>query len=356
MPLEEISLKSNIKNYKVFFAENSGFLDELLEMPDTFFIIDNKVWELYGNELLEDIAGKDHIVLPINEENKTIKTAEFIYGQIIGRSAKKNINIISIGGGITQDVTGFAASTLYRGVNWIFVPTTLLAQADSCIGAKTSLNFKHFKNLIGTFFPPAKIYIYTPFLKTQSQVDYFSGVGEIAKLHLMGGRKFSNDLISSTEAINKKDEKFLLKIIKNSLLIKKSYIEEDEFDKGHRNLLNFGHCFGHAIEAATDFEVPHGQAVVLGIILAGRVALSRGLLKEADEKFIRENILLPFLKIKINEIKFDLDKTVEAFSRDKKRVGSNLPLVMMIDDFKMIIVNDLTVSEARRTLNYIKDI
>ena len=128
---------------------------------------------------------------------------------------RKNMNLISIGGGITQDITGFVASSLYRGINWIFVPTTLLAQVDSCIGAKTSLNFNHYKNLVGTFYPPSEIHIYPEFLKTLTKEDFYSGVGEMAKLHLMNGEEDTKIFVNSLDKIDKLDNQTLLERTQN---------------------------------------------------------------------------------------------------------------------------------------------
>ena len=155
---------------------------------------------------LTKFRNTETIVLPISEERKNLDTVQELYDQLITRPAKRNLTLISFGGGILQDITGFAASTIYRGVNWIFVPTTLLAQADSCIGSKTSLNYKNFKNLIGTFFPPISIYIYPTFITTQLDSDFYSGIGEVVKLHLMGGDKHYHELAQYFSTLLKRNE------------------------------------------------------------------------------------------------------------------------------------------------------
>ena len=144
-------------------------------------------------------------MLPVREERKTLETVQELYGHFLGRSAKRNMTLISIGGGILQDISGFAASTLYRGINWVFVPTTLLAQADSCIGSKTSLNYQGYKNLLGTFYPPNEVYIYMPFLATQAELDFYSGLGEVVKLHLMGGAERTRELIALLLIFDRRD-------------------------------------------------------------------------------------------------------------------------------------------------------
>lgn len=353
MCLENLTIKSNIKNYIVHFEKDKNFLEKLVNSENTIFIIDKNVYNLHKSNILADIPQDKSIFLDISEEMKNIETACFLYEKIMQFSPRKNLTIISIGGGITQDVTGFVASSLYRGVNWFFVPTTLLAQVDSCIGAKTSLNFKHYKNLVGTFYPPSEIFIYPEFLKTLKREDFYSGVGEMAKLHLMNGEDATKNFVKDLSLIDKLDETTLLKYTQNCLKIKKSYIENDEFDTGKRNMLNYGHCFGHAIESSTNFEISHGQAVVLGMILANKEAKKRGILSEKNEVYIYNNVLKPILIVKIPQI--DVSKTISAMRQDKKNLGKGLALVMLKDNYEMIKITDLQEDEARELLENVKN-
>ncbi len=344
-----VEIKSNIKTYKAFFEKNDTFLKDLSELENSVFVIDENVYNLHKNGCLKYIPTEKIIQLEISEEKKNINTVCELYEKIMKFAPRKNLNLVSIGGGITQDLTGFVASTLYRGVNWIFVPTTLLAQVDSCIGAKTSLNFEHYKNLVGTFYPPSKIYIYPEFLNTLTRDDFYSGVGEMAKLHLMNGEDDTKIFVENLSLIDKKDGEILLERTKNCLNIKKSYIEDDEFDTGKRNMLNYGHCFGHAIESSTDFAISHGQAVVLGMILANKMAVKQGLLLPINEKFIYENVLKPVFVVNVPEI--DVEKTVDAMKQDKKNLGNGLALVMLTDGYKMVKITDLTEHEAKEVLS-----
>lgn len=353
MCLENLTIKSNIKNYIVHFEKDKNFLENLVKRENTIFIIDKNVYNLHKSNILANIPQDKSIFLDISEEMKNIETACFLYEKIMQFSPRKNLTIISIGGGITQDVTGFVASSLYRGVNWFFVPTTLLAQVDSCIGAKTSLNFKHYKNLVGTFYPPSEIFIYPEFLKTLKREDFYSGVGEMAKLHLMNGEDATKNFVKDLSLIDKLDETTLLKYTQNCLKIKKSYIENDEFDSGKRNMLNYGHCFGHAIESSTNFEISHGQAVVLGMILANKEAKKRGILSEKNEEYIYNNVLKPILIVKIPQI--DVSKTISAMRQDKKNLGKGLALVMLKDNYEMIKITDLQEDEARELLENVKN-
>ena len=146
--MQVINVKSAVRNYAVNFVDSTSYIKKLREIPSRFFVIDENVWRIYGDKLFANMDPHELLVLPIHEDKKNIESVMEIYDALMSRAAKRNMTLISIGGGITQDITGFAASTLYRGINWIFVPTTLLAQADSCIGSKTSLNYRRYKNLM----------------------------------------------------------------------------------------------------------------------------------------------------------------------------------------------------------------
>lgn len=345
-----IKFSSKLRDYDVHFVDTTDFLSQFQRFAQRCFVVDENLWKLHSNGALRALANEELIVLPIDEERKSLEMVQELYDRLIERAAKRNMTMVSIGGGILQDITGFVASTLYRGINWIFVPSTLLAQADSCVGSKTSLNYKGFKNLIGTFYPPSEVYIYTPFLTTQSDADYFSGLGEVVKLHLMGGTVETEDLLALLPAIIKREPAAVLQAVRNSLLVKQSYIADDEFDTGRRNLLNFGHCFGHAIESTSRFAVPHGQAVVMGMVLANIVAHERKLLSRDLLDFVAEKLLKPALVVPARPSYLEPQAIIEAMKKDKKRTGAKLPLIMMKDRYEMIKVDDLLESEVERAL------
>ncbi len=234
--------------------------------------------------------------------------------------------------------------------SWIFTPTTLLAQADSCIGSKTSLNFRGFKNLLGTFYPPERIHIYPPFLETQSIEDYTSGLGEVIKLHLMGGERLYHRLAELLPDLQSRSPSALPAAIRTSLEIKLDYISGDEFDRGRRNLLNFGHDFGHALEGISAFRVPHGQAVVFGMLAANIVSRNRSLLTQHLEREIADALLIPALVVRPRAGDLSSEQFIEALGKDKKRTGSQLALVMMLDGFEFQRVNDLRSDEVGAAL------
>lgn len=348
-----IEIKSRLKNYQVATTRPGSLNQTLVETEPAVIIADRKVWNFYQKTMFRDIPPEKVLLLDANEESKTLRSVEKIFDFLTSRSARKNMVVISVGGGIIQDITGFAASTIYRGVRWVYFPTTLLAMADSCIGAKTSLNFGKFKNLVGTFFAPSEVHICLDFLASLPEMDFASGVGEIAKLHLLGTSADASNYRDQMGALLKKDPDTLSAVIQRSLEIKKSFIEEDEFDTGVRNLLNYGHCFGHAIESATQFRIPHGLAVVEGMVLANHVARQRHKIAPSLEASIRENVLNPLIEANptILKEKWGSPEIVAGLKKDKKRTTADLPLVMLTDA-GAVRVSDMQESEAAEAVSW----
>lgn len=354
----QIDIHSKIKDYTLSFTENFDFLEDLSKYIPRIVIIDENVFGCYRHILIKHFKEDEIVKFQASEENKSIRAVLSLCDKVMSFSAKKNMTIISIGGGITQDVTGFLSSILYRGINWVFIPTTLLAQSDSCMGSKTSLNHEHFKNLLGSFYPPSRVYIDVHFTKTLSDMDFYSGIGEIVKLHLMGGLNNINSIIDKIQVISQNRDNYgvLLELVKNSLAIKYSYIKDDEFDTGRRNLLNYGHCFGHALEASSDYKVPHGTAVVIGIIFANVIAEKRGQLDGSVAYGLQEKLLLHCIKCPLDKSYFDRSIILSAMKMDKKRVGNGLPLIILHDSLELSKLIDVTSDELFYGIDRLLDI
>lgn len=352
----KLTINSNIRDYDVYFENSLDFIDQFNEINNSVIIIDRNVYNLY-NSSFKNFNLENILLFDALEENKTYEHVAKIYDFLISKSAKRNLTIISIGGGITQDITGFVASTLYRGVNWVFVPTTFLAMTDSCIGSKTSLNYGKYKNLIGSFYPPQKIYISTEFLTTLTKLDFYSGIGETIKFQLMKEKypkDFSEVIHSVNEVINNKS--YRLKIIHENMNIKLGYMKGDEFDLGRRNLLNYGHCFGHALETSSDYFVPHGIAVTIGIVFANTIAMKRNLISKETFEFLNENLLVQNIPLKLEEKHLDATVLLNAMKNDKKRINQYLTVVIPAQEFRIIKVDDVTDSEFFSALNNIKQV
>jgi 3-dehydroquinate synthase len=338
-----LRIASRIHDYELNFEPDSSFVAGLAAIPSAHYVVDQNVWRIHRAGALASLDPERTLIFEATESEKTFAGATRVFEAMLSGAAKRNATIVSIGGGIVQDVTGFAASTLYRGVRWIFVPTTLLAQADSCIGSKTSLNYGGFKNLLGTYYPPHQVHLCTAFLDSLVKADFFSGLGEVIKLHLMGGEEAISRLAASLPAIKDRRPEALLSVIRSSLEVKMSYFVGDEFDSGRRNLLNYGHCFGHALEATSDFAIPHGQAVLAGILFANRVASRRGILSPATVRRWEESLLLPNLLVRPQAAQLDVPALFEAMKKDKKRTGQGLPLIVMKDGGEMEKLDDLSL-------------
>ncbi len=348
-------IHSSIHDYEIYFESNFSFLKQLLETKEAVFIIDKNIFNLYQSHFSAIANAENVLVLDAIEENKTLAASETIFDKIISLKPTKKTKIISFGGGITQDVSGFVASTFYRGLTWIYVPTTLLAQSDSCMGSKTSLNYKSYKNILGTFFPPHQIYICPEFTNTLTEEDFYSGMGEIVKLHTMGGSETLHQLITQLPQIHHRDIYTILKATQSSLDIKWTYMDGDEFDQGKRNLLNYGHEFGHAIETATQYKIPHGQAIIIGMIMANYVSYTKKLITKSTLDKI-EKVFFELLKTDVSILKpvASID-IINPMKQDKKRIGNKLPLIMMDENYTFIKILDLTEEEAVIAIDYFKN-
>jgi 3-dehydroquinate synthase len=314
-----------------------------------FYFVDENVYRIYEKSLKNFIGNDYFLVIEALEENKEYKNLANYYKELIINNFNRNDILITIGGGILQDISGFIASTLYRGIKWIFLPTTLLAQADSCIGSKTSINFENSKNMIGSFYPPDAVFIDIDFCKTLTNEYFNSGLGEIIKFHLMYDENKYRLLCKYLESDELRQGESFKEIIWSTLQIKKSYFEEDEFDKGKRNLLNYGHCFGHALESASNFAICHGEAVLIGMGFANLLSLKRGIMtKEKYDKF--EKIFKKYYP-RFDLSKVSIDKIISYLKQDKKRISEKITMILSKDIGKQLKFDDIKEEEIIKTFN-----
>lgn len=335
---KDFSVSSFRGDYSVAFSAWQAQLKREISDGDVA-IIDANVVKLYPM-VMSSLEQNKIILINPDETVKSYASIGTIIEEVIASGFSKNNRLIAIGGGITQDVTSFAASILYRGVDWIFFPTNLATQADSCIGSKTSVNLGVYKNQLGGFHPPRKIFIDFEFCNTLTPIDICAGLGEMMHYFLVDGEIELSSFIHTIEDA-KVNKRTLASLVVKSLLIKKSMIEIDEFDTGPRNVFNYGHTFGHAIEAATDYGVPHGIAVAYGMDLANILSVKAGLI----DMQLRNKIRLMLRAISSIKDLPPIDKTryFEAMSRDKKNVGQETKVILtrgLGDMFKTTIVLD----------------
>ena len=324
---EKLNIQSHKGVYSVFFDNQLLTNAGQLLVGEPHFLIDANVARLYADQLRSVLDHKNTVVIEATEANKSIERIIPIFELLVANSVRRDHTLIAIGGGIIQDITCFIASTLLRGMTWKFVPTTLLAQADSCIGSKSSINLGKTKNILGTFNPPNEIFVCADFLDTLEDKDIRSGIGEILKVHAIDSAAAYDRLTTDYDALQT-DRNVLLSYIRHALLIKQRFIEVDEFDRGVRNIFNYGHSFGHAIEAATDFGVPHGIAVTMGMDMANRIAVLRGLLPE--QHYLRMHPVLHKNYVPFANTPIPLDDMLSALMKDKKNTSSKLVLIFPV--------------------------
>ena len=268
-----------------------------------------------------------------SEKNKNQSSVNKILDILLSKNFSRNDCLISIGGGITGDISGFAASQFKRGLKFVNIPTTLLSQVDSSVGGKTGVNTKYGKNLIGSFYQPNLVISDTLMLKTLPKREIICGYGEILKHSLIASKNFYNFLIKNNNKILNLSSPFIEKAIYESCKIKKHIVEKDENEKGLRKILNFGHTFAHAYEAALGYskKLNHGEAVILGIKTALSFSLKKNLIKKNECNSIINHISntnLPFNITKYFNIK-DLNKILFFIAKDKKNNSDKINLVLL---------------------------
>lgn len=288
-------------------------------------IIDAKVAGLYKGILSQALNGSSVLPIEASEENKSLEKIPGYITSLSEQGVKRGDVLVAIGGGIIGDITAFIAAVLFRGVAWCFYPTTLLAQSDSCIGSKSSINVSGYKNQVGTFTPPERIHIATDVLETLSDADFCSGLGEIIKVHLIAGWE-DFGWIEKNYDLLKRDRTILVKAIRRSLEIKKELIEKDEFDQKERLILNYGHSFGHAIESATHYKIPHGIAVTIGLDMANFLSREFGFITEDTYQRIRPLLRKNYTGFSKGEIPFD--RFLTSIAKDKKNIERDVSLIL----------------------------
>ena len=329
------SIEVNNEEYSIVFSRSIKEISKLLNIKDilknrSYFIIDENVYKYHKEDidfLIENNTFNKPLILHISENEKNYNTIEKIYTYLIENNCTREGTLISIGGGVLGDLVGMASATFMRGIKYINIPTTIISQTDSSIGGKVAYNFKHFKNAIGAFYNPYMVIINVEFLKTLPKRQFNNGIGEVIKYILIDKNQNLFEFFSLNKLkIKEKDSNILEELIRRCLLIKKSYVEEDFRDKGLRNILNFGHTIGHGIESDSDYNILHGEAVALGILVA--LNLSKKLYNKQFKfykeikSFIKYFNLLTNYKIK-NTAYF-----IEAIKKDKKN-DENIRFVLL---------------------------
>ena len=303
--------------------------EKSMSVEKIFVITDETVDGIYSNTIEESLKKsefeiKKYIISP-GETSKNILTLAGIYSEMSDFSMTRSDMIIALGGGVVGDLAGFAASTYLRGIEYIQIPTTLLAQVDSSVGGKTAIDISQGKNLVGSFYNPFLVLIDTTVLKTLDTRELTSGMAEVIKYALIKDRKMY-DLLMEIESKSQLFDK-LNEIVYRCCSIKKEIVESDQFDKGERMILNFGHTIGHAIESYYKFrKYLHGEAVAMGMLRVSEIAFRKGIVGEETVKDIK-NILSRFGLA--NKDSVSNKELIKYIKNDKKKFGDMMKVVVV---------------------------
>lgn len=334
-----VNIKSEEKSYPIFIEnEEISVLSEklfaLVKNRKYLAVISEKVDKLYGKAL--GIPQENKFILKDGEKEKNFKNLEKILNHALKMKLTRKDVFIAIGGGVVGDITGFASATYMRGIDFIQVPTTLLACVDSSVGGKTAIDTKFGKNLVGAFYQPKAVFINPKFLKTLDDRQFKTGMGEVVKYSFIEKSckcdedlNLTNFLTEKVEQILERKEKTLAQLIEICVKLKISVVEKDEKESNLRRILNFGHTYGHAIERITKYKkYTHGEAVVEGMKFAFNLALKKNLI-DKNYKFLAEDIIK---KYNFREIsKFNVNKMIELMQLDKKATTNSIVFILPTD-------------------------
>ena len=339
-----ITTKTSLRKYSIFIRNNiindasSIIKKHFTDAQKIVLITNNTINDIYGEKIESLCRGTgfeyEIVKLKDGEQYKNLKSAEFVYSRLIDNNIHRNDILVSFGGGVIGDLGGYIAATFHRGMRFIQIPTTIIAQVDSSIGGKVVVNYKGIKNVIGSFYQPHMILMDPSILSTLEEKQIINGLGEILKYGLVFDKKILKWLKINTDRENPERLKDLIalkgfeNIIYKCAMIKTKVVEKDEFDTGYRNLLNFGHTVGHAIENAGGLkDINHGQAVGMGMAAALEISKDLNYIDESVLEEIKEIYSLLKLSFKIPRI--NMDKIINALKYDKKFTSSSNRFILL---------------------------
>jgi 3-dehydroquinate synthase len=315
-------------------------------------ITDPTVKKLYGHSLKRSLTASGFKValleVPEGEEQKSLETAGRLYNELTEFYAERATPILALGGGVIGDLTGFVAATYMRGVPLVQIPTTLLAQGDSSIGGKVAVNHGLLKNKIGAFYHPRLTISDISTLKTLSPRELSDGLAEIIKHGVILDGEFFSYLEENLDKIKSLDERVLERVISRSAKIKAGVVEKDELDLGLRNILNYGHTVGHAIESVSELKVWHGEAVAIGMLAEARISNRLGILTEDEVARIKNLIAQAGLPTELPSL--ELEKLIQAMKHDKKVLQGKLKFALPKSIGEAFITDEISPSLIEKTL------
>lgn len=346
----------------VFEKDFSGLLQELqklnIQERRICIVTETQVGELYLKQVNELLTGNCKqlisFVFPAGEASKNLAVVQDLYEQLILAQFDRNDVLLALGGGVVGDLTGYAAATYFRGIDFVQVPTSLLAQTDSSIGGKTGVDFRAYKNVVGAFHQPKLVYMNLSTLNTLSDREFNSGFGEIIKHGLIKDKAYLEWIIENQEGIQRRDLDVLMKMIRHSCNIKRLVVQNDPKEQGERALLNYGHTLGHAIEKLLDFQFLHGECVAIGTHLANLISLKRGNLTQEEFKQIYD--LYTYFGFPAMPDTLDPEEIVRTTKNDKKMLAGKIKFILLEEVGKAYIDRTVTDEEMFDAIRSLYDI
>ena len=338
--------------YPILFEKDFNSLGEALKdlgLQDRRIcvIADTNTAPYYLEEVtgqLEKIsAAVSSFVIPAGEEHKNLDTIRLIYEHMIQEKLDRKSLLAALGGGVVGDMTGFAAATYMRGIDFIQIPTTLLSQVDSSVGGKTGVDFARYKNMVGAFHQPRLVYMNLNTLKTLPREEFTSGMGEVVKTGLICDRTLFEDVCAGYDRLSSFDWELLSGTVRRCCEIKASIVEKDPTEQGERALLNLGHTIGHAIEKEKDFTLRHGQCVGIGLRAAAYLSLKRGTLTPEEYRIICQGLMTCRLPVSAEGL--TAEQVIASARKDKKSSNGQIRFILMNGIGHSYIDNTVTEEE-----------
>ena len=280
---------------------------------------------------------------PAGEASKNLDTVAGLYEFLIEHSFDRNDVLLALGGGVTGDLTGFAAATYLRGIRFIGMPTSLLSMVDSSIGGKTGVDYKAYKNMVGAFYQPSAVYINISALQTLPEREFLAGLGEVVKHGFILDKEYHRFLKENVAKISAKDPEVLREMIYRSLCIKRGVVERDPKEKGERALLNFGHTIGHAVEKLNNFALLHGECVSVGMVAAAEISVLRGVMEREEADEVKELLLNLGMVTTVSPL--EKEALLAVCHRDKKADGKKIKFVLLSGIGKAFLDPEVTDDE-----------
>ena len=355
--MRKIEVKLENRSYEILIG--SGLLRQagnwLKEIgpSDKLAIITNPVVQrLYGNILKEGLLGDGFKVTVLlvadGEEQKSLDVAGRLYAELTSAYTERATPILALGGGVIGDLAGFVAATYLRGVPLVQIPTTLLAQVDSSIGGKVAVNHGQLKNKIGAFYQPRLVISDMATLKTLPAKEFANGMSEVIKSAVIQDSEFFTFIETNLDKIKELDDATMEEVVFRSARIKAEVVTKDELDLGLRNILNFGHTVGHAIETVSDFRVEHGQAIAVGMLAAARIAQRLGLFESGELTRLKGVIAGAGLPTEMPNL--DTKRIVQAIKHDKKIVAGKVRFVLPRAIGNVFVTDEVSLSLVAEVL------